>query len=130
MEKWDNKYEGKNPFTVPEGYFEDLEDKVVERLKEEVRPKKVKWVSLLLPYAGLVAVFMLAFFIVQLVLPHFVDENRMIKGRVDSIEPEILSNAVVLDETFTPSSEDIYEYLSVELKDYDLVYAELYNEMK
>ena len=35
MENFDDKYKKKSPFTVPEGYFDKLTDRVVERVNQE-----------------------------------------------------------------------------------------------
>lgn len=129
MDNFDDKYRKKNPFSVPEGYFEHLTDQVLEKIKEEEKPQKVSFVQLLKPYMGLAAIFLLAFVIVQFVVPHFIDNNKMLKKvnteMVAGIE-ENTSDNLVLDGSFNPTSEEILEYLSTEVSDYDLIYAELY----
>lgn len=129
MDNFDDKYKKKNPFSVPEGYFEHLTDQVLEKIKEEEKPQKVSFVQLLKPYMGLAAIFLLAFVIVQFVVPHFIDNNKMLKKvnteMVTGIE-ENTSDNLVLDGSFNPTSEEILEYLSTEVSDYDLIYAELY----
>lgn len=129
MDNFDDKYKKKNPFSVPEGYFEHLTDQVLEKIKEEEKPQKVSFVQLLKPYMGLVAIFLLAFVIVQFVVPHFIDSDKMLKKvnteMVTGIE-ENTSDNLVLDGNFNPTSEEILEYLSTEVSDYDLIYAELY----
>lgn len=129
MENFDGKYERKNPFSVPDHYFDRLTDEVMERVKEEKKAPKIGWVTLLKPYLGLAAVFLLALFVVQVILPHFIDDSRMLKKEgKETIISEEVSKAEVpeLDSTFNPSSEEILEYLSTEVSDYDLIYAELY----
>lgn len=129
MDNFDDKYRKKNPFSVPEGYFEHLTNQVLEKIKEEEKPQKVPFVQLLKPYVGLAAIFLLAFVIVQFVVPHFIDNNKMLKKvnteMVTSVE-ENTSDNLVLDGSFNPTSEEILEYLSTEVSDYDLIYAELY----
>ncbi|WP_298612350.1 hypothetical protein [uncultured Odoribacter sp.] len=129
MDNFDDKYRKKNPFSVPEGYFEHLTNQVLEKIKEEEKPQKVSFVQLLKPYMGLAAIFLLAFVIVQFVVPHFIDNNKMLKKvnteMVTSVE-ENTSDNFVLDGSFNPTSEEILEYLSTEVSDYDLIYAELY----
>lgn len=39
---------------------------------------------------------------------------------------EGVAEDLVLDGSFNPTSEEILEYLSTEVSDYDLIYAELY----
>ncbi len=129
MDNFDDKYRKKNPFSVPEGYFEHLTNQVLEKIKEEEKPQKVSFVQLLKPYMGLAAIFLLAFVIVQFVVPHFIDNNKMLKKvnteMVTGVE-ENTSDNLVLDGSFNPTSEEILEYLSTEVSDYDLIYAELY----
>lgn len=79
MDNFDDKYKKKNPFSVPEEYFGHLTDQVLERIREEEKPQKVSFVNLLKPYMGLAAIFLLAFLIVQFVVPHFIDSNKMLK---------------------------------------------------
>lgn len=129
MDNFDDKYRKKNPFSVPEGYFEHLTNQVLEKIKEEEKPQKVSFVQLLKPYMGLAAIFLLALVIVQFVVPHFIDNNKMLKKvnteMVTGVE-ENTSDNLVLDGSFNPTSEEILEYLSTEVSDYDLIYAELY----
>lgn len=129
MDNFDDKYRKKNPFSVPKGYFEHLTNQVLEKIKEEEKPQKVSFVQLLKPYMGLAAIFLLAFVIVQFVVPHFIDSGKMLKKvnteRVTGVE-ENTSDNLVLDGSFNPTSEEILEYLSTEVSDYDLIYAELY----
>lgn len=129
MENPDNKCKNKNPFSVPEHYFDDLTEKVMKRVEIEEKPQKAGWFTLFKPYLGLAAIFLIALFAVQVIVPHFIDSSRMLKKEnrlsagyeaVDSAEE------YVLDAGFNPTSEEILEYLSTEVSDYDLIYAELY----
>lgn len=129
MDNFDDQYKKKNPFSVPEGYFEHLTDRVLEKIKEEEKPRKVAFMQLLKPYMGLAAIFLLAFLVVQFVVPHFIDKNRMlIKANTEIVAytEEGASDNLTLDGSFNPTSEEILEYLSTEVSDYDLIYAELY----
>ena len=129
MDNFDYKYKKKNPFSVPEEYFGHLTDQVLERIREEEKPQKVSFVNLLKPYMGLAAIFLLAFLIVQFVVPHFIDSNKMLKKANTEIvanTEEGVAEDLVLDGSFNPTSEEILEYLSTEVSDYDLIYAELY----
>lgn len=129
MDNFDDQYKKKNPFSVPEGYFEHLTDRVLEKIKEEEKPRKVAFMQLLKPYMGLAAIFLLAFLVVQFVVPHFIDKNRMlIKANTEIVAytEEGTSDNLTLDGSFNPTSEEILEYLSTEVSDYDLIYAELY----
>lgn len=129
MDNFDDQYKKKNPFSVPEGYFEHLTDRVLEKIKEEEKPHKIAFMQLLKPYMGLAAIFLLAFLVVQFVVPHFIDKNRMLiktNTEIVAYTEEGASDNLTLDGSFNPTSEEILEYLSTEVSDYDLIYAELY----
>lgn len=62
MEKEQNKldrFKGKNPFTVPEGYMKDLTANIMNQLPEkpQVETKKVSMVDRLRPWLYMAAVF-------------------------------------------------------------------------
>ncbi len=93
MENFDDRYKRKNPFSVPERYFEQLDKRIEQRIEVEKRPQKVRLVTLLKPYVGLVAIFLLALFVVQVVLPHAVDKDRMLAR--DGQEVTALQESVI-----------------------------------
>lgn len=128
MENFDDKYKKKNPFSVPDGYFDHLTDNVIERIKEDKKPRRPGIVYMLKPYIGLAAIFLLALFVVQIVLPRFIDNSRMLKKESAEVVQEANDRKedVELDSSFNPTSEEILEYLSTEVNSYDLIYAELY----
>jgi len=129
MEKMDDIYKGKSPFSVPEGYLEGLTDRIVEKVKEEEKPAKVTWFALLKPYAGLVAIFVMALLIVQLVVPRFVDQSRMLKKEgtpmVDIQGDKEMEKEFEFGSEFNPTREEILDYLSSEVQNYEIM-AELY----
>ena len=47
MENFDDRYKRKNPFSVPERYFEQLDKRIEQRIEVEKRPQKVRLVTLL-----------------------------------------------------------------------------------
>lgn len=125
MDNLDEKYKSKNPFTIPEGYFESLGDRVMERVKEEDKPKRVSVLLALKPYLGLAGLFVFAMLFVQFLLPRLVDEDRMLAKKVDqevTIAPEEEEN--IFDADFNPSREEIIEYLSQEADVTEFLYAE------
>lgn len=129
MDNFDDKYKKKNPFTVPDKYFDTFTDKLIDRIEGEKKPQKARLLQVLTPYLGLVAIFLLALFVVQVVLPHFIDPGKMLAkdqlGNVavkESLPPE---NAA-FDTDFNPTDEEIIEYLTLEVNDSELFYAELY----
>lgn len=125
MDNLDEKYKSKNPFTTPEGYFESLGDRVMSRVKEEDKPKRVSVLQTLKPYLGLAGLFVFAMLVVQFLLPRLVDEDRMLAKKVDQevvASPEEEEN--IFDADFNPSREEIIEYLSQEADVTEFLYAE------
>lgn len=130
MENIDDKYKKKSPFTVPEGYFDKLTDRIAERVQEEKKPQKVRFIQIVKPYMGLAAIFMLAFLVVQVVFPHFIDPNKMILKEGETVEQTqqavATDNEIIFDSYFNPTNEEIIEYLTTEIDSYDLIYAGIY----
>lgn len=126
MEEFDDKYKKKNPFSVPEDYFDTLEKRITDRITDGEKPQKEKFITMLKPYIGLVAIFLLALFVVQVILPHVVDPAKMLKR--DGGEVVTASEAVTeieeLNTSFNPTSDEIIEYLASEVNDYELLFAE------
>ncbi len=129
MEKMDDIYNGKSPFSVPEGYLEGLTDRIIEKVKKEEKPAKVMWFALLKPYVGLAAIFVMALLIVQLVVPRFVDQSRMLKKggapMVDVQGNKEMEKEFEFGSEFNPTREEILDYLSSEVQNYEIM-AELY----
>ena len=69
MENFDDKYKKKNPFTVPEGYFDELTGRITGRIEKQKEVKKSSSLRGLKPYMGLVAIFFLALMVVQILFP-------------------------------------------------------------
>ncbi len=126
MDNLDEKYKSKNPFKVPDGYFDALEDRVMSRVKENETPKQTSLLLTLKPYLGLAALFAFAMVVVQLVLPGAVDENRMLIKKGE--QPEVIASQTedenIFDADFNPSREEIIEYLSQETDPLEFLYAE------
>lgn len=128
MENFDNRYKRKNPFSVPEDYFDRLTGRIEKRIETEKQPHKIRFITLVKPYLGLVAIFLLALFVVQVILPLVVDKNKMLlkKGQSVSLVQEPETDIFEFDTGFNPTNEEILEYLSTEVNDYELLYADLY----
>lgn len=129
MENFEDRYKKKSPFIVPDGYFDTLTDRITDRVDEEEKPQKIRFIQTLKPYLGLVAVFLLALMVVQVVLPRFIDKDKMLLKEGEQIvqtQPVALENEVVFDSQFDPTSEEIIEYLSSEVNSYELMYAGIY----
>ncbi len=124
MENFENKYEKKNPFTVPEGYFDRLPEEVMGRVEAERKPRKVTLLNAIKPYLGLAAMFVFAWVMVQLIAPRFVDYDRMLQQQPEEVLSE--NGEAELDVDFNPTSDEILEYLADDVHDYELLYADLY----
>lgn len=117
MDDLNDKYKKKNPFAVPEGYFDALESQIMDRVEQEKHPEKMNFVRIVKPYLGMAAIFLFAIFVVQWILPHFVDENKMLLKEGDNIvkTDENSLREIELDEDFNPTQEEIIEYLAQEV---------------
>ena len=77
MDNLDEKYKSKNPFTVPDRYFDTLGDRVMDRIKdEEGETRKTSLFQTLNPYLGLAGLFVFVMIVVRLLIPNLADENR------------------------------------------------------
>jgi len=124
MDNLDEKYKSKNPFTVPDGYFDTLEDRVMSRMKETHRETTL--LRILKPYFGLAALFAFAMIVVQLALPGLADENgtSMKKEMRQEVMVAQTEDENIFDPDFNPSREEIIEYLSQETDPLEFLYAE------
>lgn len=128
MDNFDDKYKRKNPFTVPDGYFDGLTDRIVDRVEKQKETRKPRFMQVLRPYMGVAAIFVLALLVVQVVLPLAGNQEQLV--RRDSTEqlartPE-MTDTDIFDSQFNPTSEEIIEYLALEVDNYELVYAGIY----
>ena len=121
MEDFNEKYVKRNPFTVPSGYFEALEGKIMNGIKRE---KKVTVFQMLKPYWGLVGVFVFAFVMIHKVLPRFAKDKEILmeqKGHfVDAVENDFL-----FDADFNPTKEELVEYLAQEVNIAEFLFEEM-----
>lgn len=127
MDNFDDKYQKKNPFNVPEGYFENLTDRIMDRLDE--KPQRVRFIQLVKPYLSLVAIFVIAFVVIQAIFPLLVDKNQMLikEGEQVSQQKETkVEDPAIWDSQFNPTSEEIIEYLATEVDNSELIYAGIY----
>jgi LysM repeat protein len=110
------------PFKVPEDYFENLSDRIQEKIELEENPKK-RMLQVLKPYVWMAASIIGIVFIAKVVLTNSVDPNYKIQQYSQS-EISIDTQSVIVntddlnwfsdEEELT--SEEIIEYLS----DYDI----------
>ena len=126
MDNLDEKYKSKNPFTVPDRYFDTLGDRVMDRIKDEDgKTRKTSLFQTLKPYLGLARLFAFAMIVVQLLVPNLVDENRMLlKNGEQANMTAQAEDENIFDTDFNPSREEIIEYLSQETDPIEFLYAE------
>ena len=115
MENFDDKYKKKNPFTVPEGYFDELTGRITGRIEKQKEVKKSSSLRGLKPYMGLVAIFFLALMVVQILFP----------GAKNTIVQEMEAEDI-FDSQFNPTNEEIIEYLASEVDNYEMILAGIY----
>jgi len=131
-----------NPFRTPEGYFDTLEDRIMEGIQH---PKKKKTISakifrILKPTLGLAASIMMVY-----LLTNYLGSKDKINSNVPStaslsmkddsafnfsmIDESTLVNAIFTDETSTVSDinpDDMLAYLSSGLNEVE-IYSEIQN---
>lgn len=126
MDNLDEKYKSKNPFTVPDRYFDTLGDRVMDRIKdEEGKTRKTSLFQTLNPYLGLAGLFVFVMIVVRLLIPNLANENRMrLKNGEQANMTAQTENENIFDADFNPSREEIIEYLSQEADPIEFLYAE------
>lgn len=129
MDNFNDKYKKKNPFTVPEGYFEGLNEQIMSRLEKQGKPQKPGIVQIFKPYMGLVAVFVVALLVVQALMPLVVEKDLKLMPKNAGEEMAQVTDTLeedIFDCHFNPTSEEIIEYLASEMDNYELMYAGIY----
>lgn len=118
MRNQEEEYNRKNPFTVPDGYFETLDERIMSRVKKEARPSREKWLRVMRPYFGLAGVFVFAMLMVHWVLPQaFPVKEKQEVETVDFFWQTLVEGQdVEFDEDFNPTEEEIIEYLTQEME--------------
>ena len=133
----------KNPFGTPEGYFENLQDRIEARIEAENTslPRKTKVIRMLKPVLSLAASFALVYLLVYYPLSTFLPkymESQQAAAEVESqefdIEEDFLAvfstdNSLIEYMTEEENSDDqasdeIYAYISSHMSD-----SEFYNEL-
>ena len=147
--EWDLAERGsRNPFKTPEGYFESLEDRIMERVDgEPVKSSGSRVIQLLKPALGLVAsitlVYMLVYYPLSRFLPDYLarTEQHIEQPAVNPVD-EYLRNLVSFmnesalydilgsDHQTAESAfetEELLDYLVLAVNDYD-IYTEFKNQ--
>lgn len=129
MDNFDDKYKKKNPFTVPDGYFNDLTGRIMDQVKEEKKPRKMRFLETFKPYLGWAAVFIVTLIVAQALYPLAIHKNPMVSTEVTEHSAFISSDSLeedIFDSHFNPTSDEIIEYLASEVDNYELMYAGIY----
>lgn len=118
MRNQEEEYNRRNPFTVPDGYFETLNERIMSRVKENSCPSREKWLRVMRPYFGLAGVFVFAMLMVHWVLPQvFPAANKQEPETVELFWQALVDGQEVeFDEDFNPTEEEIIEYLTQEME--------------
>ena len=122
MNELDENKMRKNPFVVPEGYFEDLTDRVMDECRSQKAKKKTGLMHVLYPYIGFAAVFIVG----MLVADAFLPQKTSSADAVTLMAHEDDSSEVKFDESFKPTDEEILEYLQEDIYAYRMILAEIY----
>lgn len=115
MDNFDGKYKKKNPFSVPDGYFDGLTDRVMKRLEEPKKAPRLilrRSVKLGLSLAAIVTLVLL---VLPAVMPQLAD-----RGQLQELDGDIF------DSQFNPTSDEIIEYLAMEVDGVEWLYAGVY----
>lgn len=121
--------DSKNPFTVPESYFETLSDQVMSRLpdREVSHPIKVSIWTKAKPLVYMAAMFIGTYFIIQVMFKSTDGQQAM---SVDSgvVESQYISSTDNYWSNVQVSEDEFYNYLEDQLVD-DGYYEYMYNQV-
>lgn len=127
MDNFDDKYKKKNPFSVPEGYFDGLTDRVMNHLEEE--PRKAPRVTLRrvvrlgLSVAAIVSLVLLT---IPSMMPRFADQGQLSWSDSENAMQRQEMDEDIFDSQFNPTTEEIIEYLAMEVNEVEWLYAGIY----
>jgi hypothetical protein len=94
MQEMNDRYEQKNPFTVPAGYFDSLEDRLARKVKVRGPSRRMRALA---PFAGWVALLAV-----------------IVLGARWGFTGSTGTTGTGLDADFNPTQEEILEYLALE----------------
>ncbi len=135
------KHKGKIPFRTPEGYFDSLEDRIMDRIKQSKKTNTTssRIIKFLKPALGLAASLLLALLLVNSPINIFhtktattltstsdlLDDYSLNLG---SLDDNALANVIYGDEssTTTINPEEVLAYLSSDLNEVE-IYSEIQN---
>lgn len=128
MENMNEKYKEKNPFAVPDGYFDGLTERIMELTDNKKDVRKPSLLQVLRPYIGIAAMFVVMMGIMHVVVSMTMERNQTASGEAvahSTLEDELLEEDI-FDSEFNPTSDEIIEYLATEIDNYELMLADVY----
>lgn len=128
MENMNEKYKEKNPFAVPDGYFDGLTERIMELTDNKKDVRKPSLLQVLRPYIGIAAMFVVMMGIMHVVVSMTMERNQTASGEAvahSTLEDELLEEDI-FDSEFNPTSDEIIEYLAAEIDNYELILADVY----
>ena len=128
MENMNEKYKEKNPFAVPDGYFDGLTERIMELTDNKKDVRKPRLLQVSRPYIGIAAMFVVMMGIMHVVVPMTMERNQTASGEAvahSTLEDELLEEDI-FDSEFNPTSDEIIEYLATEIDNYELILADVY----
>lgn len=140
------KRSAKNPFRTPEGYFDSMEDRIMERIKHTAKPETnsasiIRWLK---PAFGLAAslllVALLVYSPIQTRLSNDKSKTEVAQSsstdlldsysfNLGSVDDNVLANAIFTDEPIDTSAnreDELLAYLASNLTDVE-IYSEIQN---
>lgn len=129
MAEYKDKLKEKKPFRVPDDYFDNLTDRIIENVEKKENEEKVKMLPLMKSFLWMAASFLFILTIGKIIVPYFSDPSQKLSGDVVAqsgvVDTVVEEDIFDFSGDFEPSVEDIVEYLSEEGVDGELLLAEL-----
>lgn len=118
MEKEQNnldRFKGKNPFTVPDGYMEDLTANIMSRLPEkpQVEAKKISMMERMRPWLYMAAVFAGMGLFFKAIIGIGGDQNK-----TDTLLVQSNDTSATFSVVQEAENEEYLEYLEAQYTDY------------
>lgn len=127
MESMNEKYKEKNPFTVPDGYFDGLSERIMALTGNKKDVCKPSFLQVLRPYIGIAVMFVVMMGVMHIVVP-MMERNQVSSDEIvahGAWEDELFEEDI-FDSEFNPTSDEIIEYLAAEIDNYELILANVY----
>lgn len=130
-----SQFPKKNPFKVPENYFDSLSENIQERIEVEENPPKRELSPILKPYLWMAASVIGFVLILKMVLNITVDPQYKIQqvsmadtqqmNITNQIPVSLEENEMLWDNTIDATSDEIIDYLSEQDLDTETIIANL-----